>query len=205
VSSTPLSSDRLGSRRTSPSPDGAAAERQLARWIAEGDDAAFGELIDLLVPTLYTLALGITQDPERAQEAVEESFAELWEKRAWLGRLPALSPWMVERCRTWAIALRSGTAPPPARPLQDRAGDVPLTRRLLRCPPSIRASRLGAALDQLPAVARQALVLASRAGLGQADIAARLEIPPEKVPSVLRSGLHQLREGLGRSLRREAP
>jgi DNA-directed RNA polymerase specialized sigma24 family protein len=204
VSSPSLPSDQLRSRRKSAAPDGAAAERQLARWIAEGDEAALGELIDLLGPTLYALALGITEDPERAEQAMEESFAELWEKRAWLGRLPALSPWIAERCRAWATALRAGVAPAPPPPLQDRAGDVPLTRRLLRCPPSVRTTRVSAALEQTGQRERRAL-LAARAGVSPAEIAGQLDSRVEEIPGLLRAGLYQMREALERTLRREAP
>jgi DNA-directed RNA polymerase specialized sigma24 family protein len=203
VTSTSPLADQHPSRRQTSAPDGAAAERQLARWIAEGDEAALGELIDLLGPTLYPLALGITQQPERAEQAIEESFAELWEKRAWLGRLPALSPWIAERCRAWAIALRTGAAPPPAPPLLNRAGDVPLTRRLLRCPPSVRTSRLSTALDQTGERERRAL-LAARAGVSPAAIAGQLGINVDEIPRLLRNGLHQMREALDRTLRREA-
>jgi RNA polymerase sigma-70 factor, ECF subfamily len=205
VSSTTPLADQQPSRRQTSAPDGAAVERQLARWIAEGDEAALAELIDLLGPTLYALALEITETPERAAQAIEESFAELWEKRAWLGRLPALSPWIVERCRTWAIALRTGTAPPPPPPLQDRAGDVPLTRRLLRCPPSVRTSRVSTALDQTGVRERRALLLAVRAAASPAEIAAQLGIPVGGIPGLLRTGLGQIREALERIVRRETP
>ena len=162
MSSTPLSADYQPSRRKASAPDGAAAERQLARWIAEGDEAALGELFDLLGPSLYAVALGISEDTRHAEGAVEESFAELWEKRAWLSQLPAVSPWLLERCRSWAIALRTGTAVPSARALHDRTGDVPLTRRLLRCPPELRSSRVNRAVDQLGSQQREVLALASR-------------------------------------------
>jgi RNA polymerase sigma-70 factor (ECF subfamily) len=204
VSSTSSLADQHPSRRHTSAPDGAAVERQLARWMAEGDEAALSELLDLLGPTFYALALGITEEPERAEQAIEESFAELWEKRAWLSRLPALSPWIVERCRAWSIALRAGVAPPPPPPLQDRAGDVPLTRRLLRCPPSVRTSRVDTALAQTGERERQVL-LAARAGMSSAEIARQLGSPVEEIPGLLRAGLHQLREALERTLRREAP
>ena len=204
MSSTSPAAAPAPSRRHTSAPDGAAAERQLARWIAEGDEAALGELIDLLGPTLYALALGITEEPERAEQAIEESFAELWERRAWLGRLPALSPWIVERCRAWAVSLRTGAAPAPPPPLQDRAGDVPLTRRLLRCPPSVRTSRVSTALDQSGELERQAL-LHARVGLSPAEIAGHLGGRAEEIPGLLRTGLRQMREALERTLRREAP
>jgi DNA-directed RNA polymerase specialized sigma24 family protein len=203
VSSTPVFGDQVRSRRVTAAPDGAAAERQLARWIAEGDDAALGELLELLGPTLYAVALGITQDPKRAEAAIEETFAELWENRAWLGRLPALSPWLVERCRTWAIALRTGTAPP-TPPIYDRAGDVPLSRRLLRCPPDVRTARVDEALSRLHEGERQAVVLAVRAGLSPAAIARLLKLAADDVPALLLQGLNRFREALDCTLRREA-
>jgi DNA-directed RNA polymerase specialized sigma24 family protein len=205
VSSTPLSAGSQPSRRKVSAPDGAAAERQLARWIAEGDEAALGELVDLLGPTLYSVALGISEDTRHAEGAVEESFAELWEKRAWLSQLPAVSPWLLERCRAWAMALRAGTAVPSARALHDRAGDVPLTRRLLRCPPELRTARVNRALEQLDSRERDVLALASRAGLGVGEIAERLGMEEGDVLSLLRQALQQVREELEGTLRREAP
>jgi len=205
VPPTSIPANQPPSRRKASAPDGAAAERQLARWIAEGDEAALAELFDLVGPTLYAVALGISEDARHAEGAVEESFAELWQKRAWLGRLPAVSPWLIERCRTWAIALKAGTAVPNARALQDRAGDVPLTRRLLRCPPSLRTSRVNRAMEQLGPREREAVALASRAGLSVAEIASRLGLEVAEVHALMRQALQVLRKELERTLRREAP
>jgi DNA-directed RNA polymerase specialized sigma24 family protein len=205
VSSTPLSAESQPSRRKASAPDGAAAERQLARWIAEGDEAALGELVDLLGPTLYAVALGISEDTRHAEGAVEETFAELWEKRAWLTQLPAVSPWLLERCRTWAIALRAGTPVPAARALHDHAGDVSLTRRLLRCPPALRTLRVNQALEQLGPRERDVLALASRAGVSIAEIAERAGVSEPEVQRLLRDALQLTRRELERTLRREAP
>jgi len=200
---SPSLSAEQPSRRHVSAPDGAAAERQLAQWIAEGDEAALAELFDLTAPTLYAVAVGMLSDARQAEGAVEETFAELWEKRASLGRLPALSPWLLERCRTWAMAVRSGTAVPHPKPLQDRAGDVPLTRRLLRCPDSLRVSRVHNALERLDEREREAVVLASRAGLSVADIATQLGLQVPEVHTLLRQGLRSVRRSLEDTLRRE--
>lgn len=205
VSSIPLSTQHQPSRRKASAPDGAAAERQLARWIAEGDEAALGELFDLLGPTLYAVALGISDDARHAQGAVEETFAELWEKRAWLGQLPAVSTWLLERCRSWAIALRAGLPVPSARALHDRVGDVPLTRRLLRCPPALRTSRINGVMEQLDSRERDVLALASRAGLGVSDIAERSGISEMEVHRLIHQALQTFRTELDRTLRRESP
>jgi RNA polymerase sigma-70 factor (ECF subfamily) len=203
VSSVPVSAQQSPSRRKTSAPDGAAAERQLARWIAEGDEAALGELFDLVGPTLYAVALGISEDTRHAEGAVEETLAELWDKRASLGRLPALSPWLLERCRTWAVALKEGLPVPQSRALQERAGDVPLTRRLLRCPPALRVLRVNGALDSLDQIERQIVLLASRAGLSAGEIARQQGITVDEVHALLRKGLQSVREVLERTLRRE--
>ena len=54
------------SRRHASAPDSAAAERQLAQWIAEGDEAAVAELFDLVGPMLHAVALGISSDARHA-------------------------------------------------------------------------------------------------------------------------------------------
>ena len=204
MSSTTSLADQPPSRRQASAPDGAALERQLARWMAEGDEAAVAELLDLLGPTLYGVTFRITGNEHHAAAAIEESFVELWEQRAWLTRLPALSPWIVERCRAWAIALRNGVSPSAPAPLRDRAGDVPLSRRLLRCPPPARVARAIGALDQLGPPERQALVLAVQAGQTVADIATELGISVDQVAPLLRGGLHYARRTLEQTLRREA-
>jgi RNA polymerase sigma-70 factor, ECF subfamily len=191
------------SRRQASAPDSAAAERQLARWIAEGDEAAVAELFDLVGPTLHAVALGISEDTRHADAAVEETFAELWEKRAGLGRLPVLSSWLLERTRAWAIALREGSPVPSSKAIQDRAGDVPLTRRLLRCPPVVRSARVSAALDQLDEREREVVTLAARAGLSAGEIGSRLGLDLEEVQHLLRRGLDRVRGCLEHTLRRE--
>jgi RNA polymerase sigma-70 factor (ECF subfamily) len=203
VSSTSLPTDRSPSRRQTSAPDGAAAERQLARWIAEGDEAALAELFDLVGSTLYAVALGICQNARQAEGAVEETLAELWDKRASLGRLPALSPWLLERCRSWALALRSASDVPRARPLQDRAGDVPLTRRLLRCPETLRTARVQGALERLDEREREVVGLASRSGHSVSEIADQLGLTPEQVHHLIRRGLQSIRNELEHTLRRE--
>jgi RNA polymerase sigma-70 factor, ECF subfamily len=203
MSPTPVPSADLPSRRQTSAPDGAAYERQLARWIAEGDDEAVAELFDLLGPTLYTMALGIVEDTARADAAVEETFAELWEKRASLGRLPALSPWLTEHCRTLALGFRTGKRSQLPVTLREATAEVPLAARLLRCPPLLRSPRVTQALGRLGSREREALILAARAGLNVAEIARRLGLPSAETSTLLRSGLRSLRSALDQTLRRE--
>jgi RNA polymerase sigma-70 factor, ECF subfamily len=193
------------SRRKSSAPDGAVAERQLARWVAEGDDEALAELFDLVGPMLYSLARGITKDPRLTEHALEHIFAELWERRAGLTRLPALSPWLTERCRAWAIAIRTGTEAPAPRSMAEMIGRGRLAGCMLRCPPGLRRSRLAGALERLSPAERQAVLLASGEGLGVGEIAERIGLEGDRVHELLRTGLRSLRDGLERTLRREMP
>ncbi len=160
-------------------------------------------MFDLVGSTLYAVAFGICQNARQAEGAVEETLAELWDKRASLGRLPALSPWLLERCRSWALALRSDSDVSRARPLQDRAGDVPLTRRLLRCPETLRTARVQGALERLDEREREVVGLASRSGHSVSEIADQLGLTPEQVHHLIRRGLQSIRNELEHTLRRE--
>lgn len=204
MSPTSLPADQPLSRRKASAPDGAAAERQLARWIAEGDDEAVAELFDLVGPTLYAVAVGITEDATMAEGAVENTFTELWEKRAGLGRWPALSPWLTERCRFFSLELRNGNEGSTSKAFAQASVDVPLAGRLLRCPPSLRSSRVNDALEGLRLDDRQVVVLASRAGLPVSEIAGRLGRSTDEVHQLLRGGLQSFRKALERTVRREA-
>jgi DNA-directed RNA polymerase specialized sigma24 family protein len=94
---------------------------------------------------------------------------------------------------------------PSARALHDRAGDVPLSRRLLRCPPSLRATRVNGALEQLGTRDREVIALASRAGLAVSEIAERLGLTAAEVQASMRQALQLVRRELDHTLRREAP
>jgi DNA-directed RNA polymerase specialized sigma24 family protein len=92
---------------------------------------------------------------------------------------------------------------PSSKAIQDRAGDVPLTRRLLRCPPVVRSARVSAALDQLDEREREVVTLAARAGLSAGEIGSRLGLDLEEVQHLLRRGLDRVRGCLEHTLRRE--
>ena len=162
------------------------------------------ELFDLVGMTLYALALGITHDTLQAEEAVEETFAELWEARAGMVGLAALSPWLVERCRQRAMGLLTHQELLPAASLGASTGD-PLASRLFRCPSQLRRSRVSGALDRLGAREREVVELAYRDRLGAKEIAGRMGIDPAEVHVLLRTGLQAFRAALEGSLRGKAP
>lgn len=162
------------------------------------------ELFDLVGTTLYALALGITHDTLQAEEAVEETFAELWEGRAVSGGLAALSPWLVERCRQRAVGLLTQQDPLPAASL-DAPGRDSLASRLFRCPSELRCSRVSGALDRLEAREREVVHLAYRHRLGVNEIAGRMGVETAEVYELLRSGLRTFRAALEGTLRGEMP
>lgn len=70
---------RPGARMGKAPPDaaGAAMERYAA-----GDEAAFGELYDLLVPRLYPYLLRRTRNPDRAQDLLQQTLLHLHRARS---------------------------------------------------------------------------------------------------------------------------
>lgn len=206
VRSTPplTSTEQPLYRRKAAAQDVAAVEGDLARRIAGGEKLAMGELFDQVGTTLYALALGITHDTIQAEEAVEETFADLWEGRAALNGLVALSPWLVERCRQRAVGLLTDQELPPGMSLGASSGD-PLASRLLRCPSRLRRSRVSGALSRLDAREREVVDLAYHHRLGAKEIAGRMGIDMAEVHELLRTGLRGFRAALEGSLRGKAP
>lgn len=199
----PVASDQVPSRRKASAPDGAAAERALAQRIAEGDERAVAELFDLIGKTLYALALEMTGDESRAEEAVEETFTELWGRRATLNSMQELSPWLLERCRERAVGHRAAIHP--ATSSTADSGSDGLTGRLLRIPQPLRRARVSGALKRLGPREREVVELAYRRGLGVADIARKMGAEIAEVHKLLRSGLRSFRVALERSTRAKPP
>ena len=57
-------------------------DRELIRQIAAGDENALRQLVDVYGQRLYAYALGVTNDPASADEAVQESLVAAWQGAA---------------------------------------------------------------------------------------------------------------------------
>lgn len=186
-----------------PSPEEQAAidEACLLAQIAVGDRAAFRALYARYSRPLFSLAVRMTGDPGAAEELLQDVFLKIWRSAA---RFDARK----SRPFTWAITitrrtcidhLRRHRREPPAVSLGETTGLVDLP-----APDSVRqsaeasedASRLRAALADLPVSQRHVLELALFSHFSHTEIAAQVGEPVGTVKTWIRRGLLALRATL---------
>lgn len=178
----------------------------LAR-VARGDHPALAELYDRTSPILYGLLMRMLRNPERAQEALQETYIRIWQRAetyvadrgepiAWLigvARYRALDQLRAHReidrdpgeleNDPEAVALQAGAVDhgPEAGAVQ-REG----LERLLRC------------LGGLTQVQRKSVLLAYYEGYSHTELARAMDAPLGTVKAWIRRGLARLRECLER-------
>jgi RNA polymerase sigma-70 factor (ECF subfamily) len=148
-----------------------STDHELVARTALGDVGALAELYDRHARLAYGIALGITRHVGRAEQAVHETFVELWRG------LPASDP------------LRSGIDGWIARAARRRAID------LTRLEPSRKATPapLAPALRTLGDEERRVVQLAYYGGRSERQIAASLELPIGTIRSRMSSALGTIR------------
>lgn len=169
--------------------------------VAQGDQAAFASLYDVLAPTVFGVVRRVLRDPAQAEEVTQEVFVEIWRQAA---RFDA------ERgsVRTWAVTIAHRRAVDRVRSEQshrDRHAAVGAASHDVTATPEDDAiesddrTRARAAIAQLPAAQREALELAFYDGLTHVQIADHLGIALGTVKTRIRDGLIRLRTIMGTS------
>jgi RNA polymerase sigma-70 factor (ECF subfamily) len=180
-------------------PAGAEGKRlELAlKRSAQGDSAAFAELVREHQSMVFSIAYHYLQDRSLAEDLAQEVFLELYQALDRIQSPAHLTFWLrrvtANRCidqgrkklRRRELALEE--TPEPA------AADVPIDPLLLE--------RLQQSLAVLPEKQRMVVILRFQEGLGPAEIAEALEMPVNTVKSTLHRSLEELRKSLTRKLR----
>ncbi len=171
-------------------------EADLLRRIRDGDRRALRTLVDEIGPAALALARRVTNNPDLAEEAVQEAFLEVWRRSARFDSRRG-------NARTWVLAVvhhkavdavrreRAATRWDEEVPLPAEADD-PEGRSVM----SDRRDRVLKAIAELSPVQREAIMLAYFGGLTYRQVAEHLEIPEGTAKSRLRDGLLTLRGAL---------
>ncbi len=173
---------------------------ELILRVADGDDAAFGELYDLLSSRVFGLILRVLVDRAQSEEVLQEVFLEVWQSAQ------AFAPNRGQG-RSWILTIAHRRAVDRVRSAQ-AAGDrdVRVGLRDLNTPAAsvdeqvemrIESRRVARALQALPEPQREALTLAYFGGYSQSEIAALTTTPLGTIKTRMRDGLSRLRTEMG--------
>jgi RNA polymerase sigma-70 factor, ECF subfamily len=177
-----------------PAPPVEATDADLLVRIADRDREAFDVLYHRYVRSMFGLALRRLRERQRAEDAVQETFAAVWRSAASYRpeRGPA-APWLYAIARN-AIVDRFRTQ-------VDTTGEVP---EIVSGDPgpadaaetSFVSWRVHRALETLPPREREVVELAYWSGLSQSEVAEYLHIPLGTVKTRTRSALARLADVL---------
>jgi RNA polymerase sigma-70 factor (ECF subfamily) len=177
-----------------PAPPVETTDADLLVRIADRDREAFDVLYHRYVRSMFGLALRRLRDRQRAEDAVQETFAAVWRSAASYRpeRGPA-APWLYAIARN-AIVDRFRTQ-------IDTTGEVP---EIVSADPgpadaaetSFVSWRVHRALETLPPREREVVELAYWSGLSQSEVAEYLHIPLGTVKTRTRSALARLADVL---------
>lgn len=176
---------------------------ELVRRARQGASEAYGALVQRYMRAAYAVALSVTRRHEDAEDAAQESFMVALERLDECRNPDRFAGWLmtIVRNRSRNLVRReslrdSDPVPESAShkgPTPDRVAERMELRRLL-----------SEALDELPEVQRQIVLLHDLEGWKHREIAERLDLPSGTVRSHLHFARKALREVLGTTLEIEA-
>lgn len=159
--------------------------------IGQGDRTALAEFYDRTGPLVFGLALGITGDRARAEEAVLDVYTLIWKGAAAYDPTTPPLQWLVATARERALLAPRRPGPAAGAPWLRPGGETPATAA------PAEQERARAALSALPEAQRQVLVRAYGGASSCEEIAARLGKPLGAVKTLLRLGMNRMAETAG--------
>ena len=193
-----MSGNALSAAAGSAASNGVSDEALLQRLARGTDEQALSELYDRYQAMMYGLALRITRDTALAQDAVQEAFVGVWRNASRYSEGKAsVRTWILSITHHRSIDLIRRRRATAAIPEDEAPGDAftapDVWPEVVR---AVDADAVRGALQTLPELQRQAIVLAYFDGLTQTEISERTGAPLGTVKSRVRLGLIQLRREL---------
>ncbi|MDR3457470.1 MAG: sigma-70 family RNA polymerase sigma factor [Verrucomicrobiae bacterium] len=176
-------------------------DAELLRRVAAGDRGAFAEFYDRHSTLMFSVACKILNDPTEAQDVLQETFLQIWEKAARFDpKLGKAASWVATLTRNKAIdrirasqrrsrlADEAGAESAIAAEAGDSANEALHGQD--------KARLIQSAITGLPDEQRRAIELAYFSGLTQHEISEQLKEPLGTVKARIRRGLLKLRDQL---------
>ena len=177
-------------------------DEKLIALIAQSQEQALAQLYDRYQRLVFSLALAIVNDRETAEEVTLDVFMRVWQKAdTYRVEQAKVSTWLTHIARHHAIDILRRRA---ARLDQSAVHWEDAISNLESSQPdpqesaevSLRREHIQAALNQLPAEQKQALLLAYFGGYTQSQIAELLAQPLGTIKTRLRLAMQKVREFL---------
>lgn len=172
---------------------------ELVRRARRGDSEAYGALVERYMRAAYSVALSVTKRHEDAEDAAQESFLVALERLEECRSPDRFAGWLMTIVRNRSRnlvrreSLRDSDPVPESASHKGPTPDRVTERRELR-------GYLMEALDGLPEVQREIVLLHDLEGWKHREIAERLDLPSGTVRSHLHFARKALREALGTTL-----
>src|SRR5437868_2679696 len=182
-----------------PEPPVDASDADLLVLVAERDRQAFELLYHRYVRSMFGLALRRLRDRQRAEDAVQETFAAVWRSaRSYRPERGPAAPWLYAVARNAIVdRLRARVEPPSETPELVSSEPGPADR----AESAFVAWQVHRALEELPDTEREVVELAYWSGMSQSEVAEYLHIPLGTVKTRTRSALARLAGLLEEELR----
>jgi RNA polymerase sigma-70 factor (ECF subfamily) len=172
----------------------------LLRAVARGDEAAFGQLYDLVAARVYGLIRRVLRDPAQTEEVAQEVLVEVWRTAA---RFDAARG----SATSWVFTIAHRRAVDRVRAEQASADrtmkvgiasvDTPYDEVVDEVTGRLERQQVRRCLDDLTDLQRQAVTLAYYQGNSYREVADLLQTPLPTVKTRMRDGLIRLRDCLG--------
>ncbi len=162
--------------------------------VAARDREAFELLYRRYVRSVFGLALRRLRDRQRAEDAVQETFASIWRSaQSYRPERGPAAPWLYAVARNAVVDRQRARHEPPAEVPDSASGALGPAER---AESSFVSWRIHRALEELPEKEREVLELAYWSELSQSEIAEYLHIPLGTVKTRTRSALARLADVL---------
>lgn len=167
------------------------SDDDLLAQYAAGDRQAPAYLTQRLLPRVYRLALRLLGDAAEAEDVAQEAMMRLWRiAPQWRSGDAQISTWLYRVTANLCTDRLRKVRPMALEPANEPEDTAPTAAQRLQ--DAARRDALQNALDLLPDRQRKAVVLRHIEGLGNAEIAAIMEISAEAVESLTARGKRAL-------------
>lgn len=176
---------------------GAQSDIDLLRAVASRDDQAFMAFYDRYHRVAFGLAYRILNDPQRAEEVIQDAFMQVWNRAAGFDFTKSgnVRGWTLTIVHNRAIDAyrRNHRHDQAAVTLEDHLDLRSLADTWEDVAVRLTQEEMREALESLPVDQRRAVELAYFGGLSQSEIAEQESAPLGTVKGRLRLGLNKLR------------